>query len=78
MIYQNPSDRSERQRVAQRRRNRIRKRIIVSAPFPCLVREADSFSVALLVRGEKELLLDEWLLRGVTEQEARTTMLNGV
>jgi hypothetical protein len=67
MIYSNTNQRCTR----QRRLNRIRKRIIVSAPFPCLVREAESFGVALLVRGEKELLLDEWLLRGATEQEAR-------
>jgi hypothetical protein len=61
------NDHDDRRRIAQRRYNRIRKHIITSAPFPCLVREADSFGVAMLVRHETELLLDEWLLRGVTE-----------
>jgi hypothetical protein len=38
------------------------------------VLEADSFGVALLVRGEKELLLDEWLIQGASEQAARAMM----
>jgi hypothetical protein len=74
MIYQNPSNRDERRRVAQRQRNRIRKHIVVSAPFPCLVRYADSFSVAMLVHCKDELLLEYWLLRDATEQEARAIL----
>lgn len=65
--------------MPRQRAYRRRKVGITSAPWPCLVRECHVwphivFGVVMLVTGRREDLVVEWLVRDVSEAEARQVL----